>query len=171
MCHLDYCCSSWYPGLTLSLKKKLQVCQNKVARFILNLDNRGHIGPEELHSISWLDTYHRSKQLKLSHVHDVYNNNGPTYLSENFTKINETHKYNTRSSECNFFLPRVQGTGKSTFYFTGSKDWNDLPKSIKNIRCKSSFKQKVKTHLDSEMFRIEADIFYYYWTFSNNEII
>ena len=33
-CHLDYSCSSWYAGLNKTLKKKLQVTQNKVVRFI-----------------------------------------------------------------------------------------------------------------------------------------
>ena len=38
-CHLDYSCSSWYAGLTKTLKKKLQISQNKVVRFIKkNLD-------------------------------------------------------------------------------------------------------------------------------------
>ena len=28
-CHLDYSCSSWYFGLSTTLKKKLQISQNK----------------------------------------------------------------------------------------------------------------------------------------------
>merc|ERR1711888_325942 len=47
-CHFDYSCSSWYPGMNKGLKDKLQVAQNKTIRFILNLDNRAHIGNQEL---------------------------------------------------------------------------------------------------------------------------
>ena len=53
-CHLDYSCSSWYSGLNEALKKKLQIIQNKVARFILNKGPREHIGQKELSSIGLL---------------------------------------------------------------------------------------------------------------------
>ena len=33
-CHLDYSCSSWYSGLSTTLKKKIQISQNKTVRFI-----------------------------------------------------------------------------------------------------------------------------------------
>ena len=37
LCHIDYSCSSWYAGLTKCLKKKLQIAQSKVIRFINSL--------------------------------------------------------------------------------------------------------------------------------------
>ena len=37
LCHLDYSSSSWYSRLSKTLKRKLQICQNKVLRFILDL--------------------------------------------------------------------------------------------------------------------------------------
>ena len=36
-CHFDYSCSSWFPGINKSLSNKLQVLQNRMVRFILNL--------------------------------------------------------------------------------------------------------------------------------------
>ena len=36
-CYFDYSCSSCFGGLNKTLKQKLQVAQNKVVRFILNL--------------------------------------------------------------------------------------------------------------------------------------
>ena len=50
-CHFDYCCSIWYPGLTQVLKHKLQVTQNKLIRFALNLDARSHVGPQHFRSL------------------------------------------------------------------------------------------------------------------------
>ena len=47
-CSFDYSCCSWYPGINETFKKKLQVMQNKMIRFILRLDNRAHIGNDEL---------------------------------------------------------------------------------------------------------------------------
>ena len=42
-CYFDYCCSSWYSSLGKSMKKKLQIMQNKVIRFILDLGPRSRI--------------------------------------------------------------------------------------------------------------------------------
>ena len=47
-CSFDYSCCSWYPGINETFKKKLQVMQNKMVRFILKLDSRAHIGNDEL---------------------------------------------------------------------------------------------------------------------------
>ena len=38
--HFDYYCCSWYSSLSLKYKKKLQICQNKIIRFISNLSTR-----------------------------------------------------------------------------------------------------------------------------------
>ena len=46
-CYFDYSSSSWYSGINKTLKKKLQIMQNKIIRFILKLDNRAHIGCEQ----------------------------------------------------------------------------------------------------------------------------
>ena len=49
-CYFDYCCSSWYSSLTKSLQKKLQIMQNKVARFILDLPPRSRVTCDRLQS-------------------------------------------------------------------------------------------------------------------------
>ena len=53
-CHFDYCCSSWYSTTSKTLQNKLQVMQNKMIRFILNLDNRSHIGILEQEKVNML---------------------------------------------------------------------------------------------------------------------
>merc|ERR1712168_112186 len=52
-CLFDYSCSSWYPGINKELKDKLRVAQNRI-RFILKLDNRVHIGNDELEKSGFL---------------------------------------------------------------------------------------------------------------------
>ena len=42
--HFDYTCVSWYPGINKQKKSKLQVAQNKMIRFILNLNSQTYIG-------------------------------------------------------------------------------------------------------------------------------
>ena len=67
-CLFDY---SWYLGINKGLKDKLQVAQNKIIRFILNLDNRAHIGNQELEKAGFLQVPDRVKQLKLGHVFKI----------------------------------------------------------------------------------------------------
>ncbi len=42
-CNFDYAVSSWYPSMSQTAKKKLQVVQNKLIRFMLNLGPRDHV--------------------------------------------------------------------------------------------------------------------------------
>ena len=64
-CHFDYSCSFWYPGINKGLKDKLQTTQNKMIRFILNLDNTAHIGNKERVKAEFLNVTDRVKQLTL----------------------------------------------------------------------------------------------------------
>ena len=40
LCVFDYACCSWFWGLSVKSKKMLQICQNKVVRFVLDLHPR-----------------------------------------------------------------------------------------------------------------------------------
>ena len=161
MCHFDYSCSSWFSGLTKMWKSKLQTCQNKIVRFILNYDCRDHIGPEELEKVGWLDIQHHVVQLKLNHVHNIFNGKGPKYLMSNFTKIQEVHSFYTRSSIGNFHIPKVNGISHKTFHYSSINMWNKLPNCIKCTVNKTEFKHKVKDFLVNDMYRNEAKVFFY----------
>ena len=107
-CLFDYSASSWYMNLTGKLKHKLQVAQNKVVRFILDLGPRSHVGQTELDKVGLLNTSDRAKQLMLGHMYNVYNGCAPVYLLDTFSKRND-QRINTRSSSTSFVLPRVTG--------------------------------------------------------------
>ncbi len=132
-CHIDYCCTSWFSGLNKSYQRKLQIQQNKMVRFILNLSPREHIGQVHLDSIKFLNIYDRVRQLRLNHVHKVFYSKGPSYLSQFFTKANATHSHSTRSSSYNFHVPRVTSITSNSFYYQGTLDWNSLPSNIRSI--------------------------------------
>ena len=72
LCHFDYSCSSWYAGLTYGLKKKLQISQNKVIRFINSLGPRTRITADILSELNLLNVETRVKQLRLNHIHGVF---------------------------------------------------------------------------------------------------
>ena len=151
-CHFDYCCSAWYTSTGKTLKNKLQVMQNKMIRFILNLENRSHVGLLEQEKVNMLPVSSRVQQLKLNHVLNIRNDNCPEYLKEKFSKISDTElKQCTRASRFNFFLPRVLNQAVNTFYFSGIKDWNALPAKIKEITNADSFRSAVKEHILTEL--------------------
>lgn len=146
-CHFDYSCSSWYAGVSQTLKNKLQIAQNKTVRFIKNLGPRSSVRLPELSSVGFLNIENRVKQLRLGHAHKIYNNKCPAYLKDNFKKVNEHHEYNTRSSQFNFVVPKIKGVDSTSFYFNAVKDWNALPNSIKSIKDHGAFKVALKQHL------------------------
>ena len=144
-CHFDYSCSSWFPGINKGLKVKLQVAQNRIIRFILNLNNRAHIGQKELDKTGFLSVSKRVTQLKLGQVFKINNGSCPQYLNQHFNRLNEgNERIATRGKAHNFHIPRID---TNTFAYTAIKDWNSLPSRIKEIDSEKLFKKKVKRHL------------------------
>lgn len=162
-CQFDYACSSWYSTLTSILRKKLQICQNKRVRFVLNKNSRCHIGYKELCEVGWLNVENRVGQLKLNHMHKIVQDRAPLYLKDQFQTMNLSHSYSTRSSQNAFLLPRVDWRGMPTFMFTGIKLWNNLPKDIQSISSRTVFKKQVKKHLANNIQARENSEYVLYW--------
>ena len=148
-CHFDYSSSSWYSGLSQRLKNKLQITQNKMVRYILNLEPRTHIGQTELGSLNFLNVECRVKFLKLCHVHKIYYGSSAPYLCQFFTKTSEIHNYNTRRRLFNFHVPKIKSSADTTFYYSAIRDWNMLPNDIKNIPNLNQFKGAIRKHLSN----------------------
>ena len=135
-CHFDYTCSFLYPGLTQFLCKNLQIIQNKVIRFVLNLDPRSNLGPDVFRSLRWVPVSKRVDQIVLNHVFKINSRTSLDYMAEHFVSRSAAHSYGTRFREKGCFpLSKIKGFGKKTFAFWGCKLWNDLPTNIKSMRC------------------------------------
>ena len=161
-CHLDYCSSAWFSGLSKFHRKKLQIVQNKMVRFILNLDYRSHVGQHELDTLDMLKVDDRARQLQLNHLFKIFNGICPDYMLENFNRINDTAlRICTRASLNNFFLPRVGNVAMQSFFYSGIKSWNSLPTRIKLIDSENTFKEKVKQFLKKEAGEKERSPFVY----------
>ncbi len=143
-CHLDYCATSWYPNLSCRLKTKLQTTQNKIVRYILNYGHREHVGQLQRNMLGFLNVHDRVKQLRLNHVFKVRNGLSPCYLHEGFVKVSFMHKFKTRSSVNNFYVPQVKGVESETFYMRGIKDWNSLHERVKFILNYNRLKLETK---------------------------
>ena len=145
--YIDYCCSSWYSGLSVALQKRLDVFQRKMARFTLNVDYRHHIGNSELFSLSWLSVSDRVRFFKLNHLFRVRHNLAPRYIMANFQALSSSHSHNTRGKEFNFRLSKANSLSTSSFMYTAAKEWNSLPNCLKSISDYRVFKRKLREYL------------------------
>ena len=154
-CHLDYACSVWYSGLSKCLKKKLQICQNKMVRFILDYSPRQSVNYDVLSSLNMLSVEDRVKQLRLNHVFNIFHQKAPTYMQDNFVlKTARNNGRQTRSvSNLDFNIPRVRTCQSSSFYYSAIQDWNELPLTIKEAKNKDVFKTNVKMFLIQKGFQ------------------
>lgn len=161
-CHFDYASSSWYSGLTKQLKKRLQIAQNKAVRFIHDVKCRTSLKVSDFSNIGMLNVENRVKQLRLNHVHKIFNNTCPSYMHENFEFVSKTHAYFSRNSIDNFHVPHVNSFTSNTFYYQAIQDWNSLPHKTKILKNKFAFKKEVKLHLMDNMKCAEQSDFMYY---------
>ena len=160
-CHFDYGCSMWYTGTTCLLKKKLQITQNKVIRFILGLPSRSHIGRVEFSGANMLPVPLRVDQLKLNHMYSIINGIAPSYLKSEIA-ITGHHGHVTRSGNRACFVPRVNSFAIKSFFYTGIKQWNALPSATQLLSNKQAFKSEVKKLLWMKLFQLDEEIYLFY---------
>ena len=158
-CHFDYVSPVWFYSLTQDLKNKLQVTQNRLIRFVLDLDPMSHIGRDQFVKLNWLPVSSRVDQITLSHVFRIHCDKAPGYMKENFIPASDVHNYNTRfrvssqsssdlfSDTGRYSIPKVKGFGKKTFSYNGCTLWNDLPQSVRDSKHLTHFKCSVKSNL------------------------
>ena len=115
-CHLDYCVSSWFTGLSKACQHKLHIVHNRMICFILGLSPRDHVGPSELHNIKLLNFQSRAQQLRLNHMFSIFHQTAPGYLNQFFNRVSSVHSHATRASSLNFHIPKIKGIAFKTFY-------------------------------------------------------
>ena len=155
-CHLDYCCTAWFSSVSTRSRHKLQITQNKIVLFFLNLSPRTHVGQLTRNSVKLLNTLDRVKKIKLNHVYNIFNGSSPPYFTHNFTRSSRSHTHHKKSSSFNFFIPRVRGIASKSFYYNAILDWNALPSHIQTISSKLEFKKAVKKHMAEVALRQES---------------
>ena len=147
--HFDYTATVPPHGTRVQqniLKHKMQVTQNKVVRFILNKPPRQHIGQNELDMVNLLNTERRVKQLMMTHMYNIYNNNAPSYPCQRSIRIQDQHQHHTRLSEYCFVTPIIKSANQNNFSIWGVKMWNVIPNIIKTTTNVSMFKGAIKRH-------------------------
>ena len=147
---------------TAKTKRKLQSTQNRLIRFVLKLPFRESIVPDHFTRVGWLPVGVQVNQIKILHTHKIFNNVAPSYLSDDFVLASVKHDHSTRSSMYNYFLPRVNSHGLNSFFYSGSKLWNNLPNKLKSIRDPKLFKPKLKKHLLTDYLYESANVYHFY---------
>ena len=88
----------------------------------------------------------------LSFVFDYVHGNLPLCFNNFFLLGSSVHHYSTRQADRgDLFLTRMNTLqyGLKSLHYLGAKLWNDIPVEIRNTYAKSTFKAKLKMHLQS----------------------
>lgn len=76
------------------------------------------------------------KQLGLNHIFSIINRCTPDYLSANFTKVSDVHKFITialGAVPTIFMSQKGNSIPSSLTFYNSINDWSSLPNSIENI--------------------------------------
>ena len=135
---------SWYLGLTVAWRNKLDVLQRKMARFVLGIGPRAHVGLGTLRELGWLTVWDRVRYFSLLHVYRVRKGTGPQYLRGNFKLVSDVHGYKTRGSSTGFHISGEDVVG--SFEYCGKTEWNSLPDRLKTLGSIDAFKRNLKLY-------------------------
>ena len=148
----DYGCNFWYRGITQKLKDKLQVTQNKIIRFILDLHPRSHIDCLYFKKLFLVSVENRVNFMSLNLMYNIFNGCAPNYLDSFHCT---SHSHNTRNNVYSFNIPYCKSHSKVGFEYNGIVLWNGLPNLVnylKNIDDRNVFKLKCKKYFLEKMF-------------------
>ena len=156
----DYACQIWYRSIGKTKQSQLQRCQNKCMRFICDYPSRHHISFKDFKKLNYLSVSKRVDYLTLCNMYNIINKQGPSYQLELIKPC--SHKHSTRQNVNSVEIESVKTFGKSSFYFNGSKLWNNLDNKIKCCNSKSIFKNLCKKYLMKSMESAANCEFIYY---------
>ena len=126
--------------------------QNSAARFVMKSSKRDCIQPT-LRALHWLPIEYRVQYKILTIVHNCIYGHAPAYLKELITVYIPARQLRSINEKL-LTVPSINMAtlGGRAFSVAGPKAWNSLPNKLRNIKCLSSFKKQLKTHLFSIAF-------------------
>ena len=71
-------------------------------------------------------------------------------------------RHTRSSSNLDFIVPRVKTCESGSFFYHGIKNWNELPRHVKECKGKDSFKENVKKHLMEKGLKKHNCEFHFY---------
>ena len=141
-------------------QNKMQRCQNKCIRFILDLPARHHVTFNEFKKLNYLSVANRVDYITLCNMFNIMNKTSPEYMCSLIE--NTSHNYNTRQNKNAVRMENVKAYGKHSFFYNGSKLWNKLENNVKLCETKIKFKKSCKKYLMETMDSVYNCDFIYY---------
>ena len=130
--------------MTKTLKKRLQVTQNKCVRFCLNLNNRDRIDEIKFKQINWLPIDKRVEQCIGTLVYKYFQKKVPSYIEDIFTP--KVSKYNIRNPDMLTRPLCKTSNGQKAISYMAPKIWADIPWKVKEKESITAFKHEFKKH-------------------------
>ena len=145
---LDYCSIVWHEcGSTLT--KRVEKLQNRALRIILQ-ERRTKCTQEMRSDLNLLSLYNRRRFHRFLAIFKIL------YKQDCSEKLYDIFKFRScmrgRDLRDNslLHLPAVKtSTGQSTFQYAGTRDWNSLPRDIRDTSDFKSFKNVLFKYLQS----------------------
>ncbi len=140
--HFDYCSQVWSNASKTTLDTLVKL-QKRGGRMLVGAPKRTPT-VEVFRELKWTSITTRWQQQKLAMVYRVSKDDGPEYMKDYFTEVNDTHKYETRmATNGSYTLPKVSNdSGKRTFKYSGAREWNLLPESIRKSEARTIFRAR-----------------------------
>ena len=136
---LDYCNGLYY-GISEKLLNQLQLIQNCAAKVVKGKYKHDHLD-QDLQDLHWLTVKKRVLFKIALLVYKALNGLAPGYLQDMI-------RYNHHGHSMKLVVPNTNTKdGLRSFSSAGPRLYNNLPKSVKESDCISSFKKRLKTFL------------------------
>ena len=145
---LDYC-NSLFTVLTGKDRKKLEIVQNRAARLIFGVGRRTHTSPllQELH---WIPFQKHVIFKTCVYVYKILHNSAPNYLEDIISLYKPARYLRSMTDKTLLTIPRnVLSVGEKSFSTSASRNWNNLPCSLRECPSLDTFKKHLKTYLFS----------------------
>ena len=143
--HFNYCSSLLFL-LDKNSQSVLQKLQNRGMRIILRCNRYTPISLM-LEILNWQSIHHRLYYFTMIFLYKILQGLLPSYLRSFVTFNHEIHEYNTRSRN-NLHIERTNSKkAMNSIFFKGIKQYNSLPKNIKDAATLKKFKTSLISHI------------------------
>ena len=140
--YFRYCCPVWGSCGSIA-KNELQKLQNRAARIVTNSRYDASAKPI-IKKLGWHTVSEIIQMETLSMVCKSINDLAPTYLTEMFSRLSDTHKRELRNTRSDLEIPmRKSAYGQKCFSYKGAKMWNCLSLESKLSPTLKTFKKSI----------------------------
>ena len=157
LCH--YACAMWFSIILISAKKRLQIVQNRVIRFVLGIPPRTHLGCKEFSKVN-IGLTRSNSVICLIFFHGSAAS-APEYLKHSIN-LSRSNRYDARLGNLSCVMPSVKGFGIKSFFYSASKLLNSLSPNLQYITNKHLFKKNVKAYLWEKLLAVDQDDYIYF---------